>query len=93
MVHRRNPWVGKTDSEANNAAEAITIEESIDTYTMGGAYALLREDLIGSIAKGKYADFIGLDRNLLEIPVDDISETGVRSTVFNGRMVYDYNGE
>jgi predicted amidohydrolase YtcJ len=89
MTHRRNPWVGEAESEANNAAEAITVAEAIHAYTLGGAHALLREDRIGSIERGKYADFVILDRNLLEIPLDDISETEVLRTVFNGRVVYE----
>jgi hypothetical protein len=91
MVHRRNPWVGEDESEANNSAEAITLEEAIYTYTMGGAYAMLAEDRIGSIEEGKYADFLVLDRNLLEIPVDDINETEVLKTIFSGRVVYEIN--
>ena len=59
---------------------------------MGGAHALLKEDRIGSLETGKYADFIVLDRNLLEIPVDDISESEVLKTVFNGKVVYDQTG-
>ena len=85
--------VGKTESEANNAAQAITVEEAIHAYTLGGAHALLREDRIGSIEKGKYADFIVLDRNLLEIPADDISGTEVLATVFSGRVVYEKGGQ
>lgn len=89
MVHRRNPWLPAGESEANNAAEGVTIEESIYIYTMGGAHAMLAEDRLGSIEEGKYADFLVLDRNLLEIPVDDVNETDVRRTVFNGRVVYE----
>ena len=89
MTHRRNPWVSKEESEPNNAAQAITVEESIHAYTLGGAHALLKEDHIGSIEIGKYADFIVLNQNLLDIPVDDISETEVLKTVFNGHVVYE----
>ena len=89
MTHRRNPWVGPDDSQANNASESVSVAEAIYVYTMGGAYAMLAEDRIGSIEEGKYADFLVLDRNLLEIPVDEISETSVRRTVFSGRVVYD----
>ena len=89
VVHRRDPYVGRTESEPNNAAQGITVEESIRAYTLGGAYAILREDRIGSLEKGKYADFIVLDRNLLEIDVDNISETQVLTTIFNGRVVYE----
>ena len=52
---------------------------------------MLREDRIGSIETVKYADFVILDRNLLEIPLDDISETEVLRTVFNGRVVHEEN--
>ena len=72
MVHRRNPWVGDDESSANNPNQVITLEEAIRAYTLGGAHALLREDDLGSIEVGKYADFIVLDRNLFEIPVDEI---------------------
>jgi len=88
MVHRRNPWVPASESTPNNAAQAITLDEAIKAYTLWGAHALLAEDRIGSIEAGKYADFIVLDRNLLEIPVDDIDSTEVLKTVFNGHVVY-----
>ena len=64
-------------------------ELTIFAHTLGSAHALLMEDDIGSITVGKSADFIVLDRNLLEIPKDDISETQVVSTVFNGEVVYE----
>ena len=89
MVHRRNPWVRESESTPNNASQAITLEEAIKAYTLWGAHALLAEDRIGSIETGKYADFIVLDRNLFEIPVDDISETVVLKTIFNGHVVYE----
>jgi hypothetical protein len=89
MVHRRNPWLPEGESEVNNAAETITLEEAIYAYTMGGAHAMLAEDRIGSIEEGKYADFLVLDRDLLEIPVDDIDQTDVLTTVFSGRVVYE----
>ena len=89
MTHRRNPWVGPDESEANNAAESISVEEAIHVYTLGGAYAMLAENRIGSIEEGKYADLIVLDRNLLEIAVDDIDSTKVLTTVFSGRVVYE----
>ena len=69
FTNRKNPW--DATSEANNSAESITLEEAIHIYTLGGAHALLKEDLIGSLEEGKYADFIVLDRNLMGIPVEE----------------------
>ena len=89
MLHRRNPWLPEGDSLINSADQAITLEEAIQAYTLGGAYALLREEDLGSLEVGKYADFIVLDRNLFEIPVDDIDSTVVLKTVFNGEIVFE----
>jgi hypothetical protein len=89
MVHRRNPWVPESESTPNNANQAITLEEAIKAYTLWGAHALLAEDKIGSIETGKYADFIVLDRNLFEVPVDNIDSTEVLKTIFNGHVVYE----
>ena len=89
MLHRRNPWIPEGESVVNNPEQAITLDEAIRAYTLGGAYALLREDDIGSIEVGKYADFIVLDRNLLEIPIDDIDSTDVLQTIFAGKTVYE----
>ena len=45
MVHRRNPWVPADESVANNASEGASVAEAIHVYTLGGAHALLKEDL------------------------------------------------
>ena len=88
MTHRRNPLVGPNESEANNSSESISVEEAIHIFTLGGAHALLKEDEIGSIEEGKYADFIILSQNLIEIPIDNIDSTKVLKTIFNGTEVY-----
>ena len=42
----------------------------------------------GSIEVGKRADFVGLDRNLFEIPASEISDTKVTMTIFDGQIIY-----
>ena len=64
------------------------VPEAVHIYTLGGAHALLKEDKIGSLEVGKYADFIILNQNLFEISPDDISVTEVLNTIFNGKEVY-----
>ena len=73
--------------------QAITLEQAIRGFTLGGAHCVGFgwESELGSIEEGKLADFIVLDRHLLEIPVDDIDSTDVLLTVFNGRAVYEKN--
>ena len=68
--------------------EPISVAEMISSATMGGAYAMGREDSIGSIEVGKHADMIIIDQNLFEIEPSDISETRVLATIFNGEVVF-----
>ncbi|MCZ4588350.1 amidohydrolase [Rhodococcus opacus] len=68
--------------------ESISIETAIEALTRIGARAVGREHLQGSIEVGKRADFIVLDRNLLEIDLHEIHATQVVSTVFEGRTAY-----
>lgn len=46
------------------------------------------ENVTGSLAVGKSADLIVLDRNLFEIGPDEIGDTKVLSTYLEGRAAY-----
>jgi hypothetical protein len=46
----------------------------------------------GSLAPGKFADFIVLDRNPLSIPAEDIAAVRVLRTVVGGNSVYRASG-
>jgi len=82
---------GESDLGTVNADESISIEQAVRGFTLGGAEALGGgySEEFGSIEVGKSADFIVLDRNLIEIPVSEIHETRVNRTVFRGRTVFD----
>jgi len=86
--HPRDPGLGQL-----NAAQAIRLGEALEMMTLGGAYAIGRDDQIGSIGEGKRADLIVVDRNPFQLARsgrhDLLSETRVLMTVFNGRVVYE----
>jgi predicted amidohydrolase YtcJ len=68
--------------------EALTREQAIRFYTANNAYLIFRENEIGSLEAGKFADFIILDRDLLHCPVDDVKTAAVRKTFLAGKEVY-----
>lgn len=68
--------------------EKLTMEEAIQLYTLGSAYASFEEDIKGSIEPGKLADMVVLSQNLLEIPEDKVLDTEVVYTIFDGRVIY-----
>lgn len=86
LVTRRNPFEDTEDTLW--AEQAISLEEALQIATTGGATAMRLEQITGSIEVGKSADFIVLDRNLFEVPVTAISDTQVKQTWFEGRLVY-----
>ncbi len=68
--------------------ERMTLEEMIAGFTINGAYANFLEHETGSIETGKKADMIVLENNLFEIPTNEIADTNVLMTLFEGRTVY-----
>jgi len=71
-----------------NPAEKVTVEEMITSFTINGAYAIFREDELGSLEVGKKADFIVLSQNILQIDPRQIHNTAVLLTYFEWQKVY-----
>lgn len=70
------------------ASEAVTLEQAIRAYTLNVAYVNHLDAETGSIAPGKSADLIVIDRDLFKIPVTDIHNAKVVVTLFRGRAVF-----
>jgi len=68
--------------------QCISMEEALKTYTINGAYAAFEENIKGSIVVGKFADFVILDRNPLEISKEEIKEIIILETIIRGKTVY-----
>ncbi|HEX3672564.1 MAG TPA: amidohydrolase [Candidatus Cybelea sp.] len=66
----------------------ITRAEALASMTSAAAYANFQDICIGSIAPGKYADFVVMDRDWMIAAPEDILETTVLATYFAGRKVY-----
>ena len=83
MVTRRNPS-GEFGDATLWPEQALDLATTLEIYTINGARALRLGDVTGSIEIGKSADLIVLDRNLFEIPADEIADTRVLTTYFEG---------
>lgn len=67
---------------------ALTREETIRGMTIWAARSNFEEKEKGSLEKGKFADFIILDRDLMKVQEKDILQTVVLKTFLAGGMVY-----
>jgi predicted amidohydrolase YtcJ len=69
--------------------EKITVGEAIRAHTLVSAYAAYEEDMKGSIVEGKFADFVILSENILEIDPVRIRDVAVEMTIVGGEIVYE----
>ena len=63
---------------------ALTREETLKGMTIWAAYSNFEEDEKGSIEVGKFADFIIIDKNIMEVPVNEIPNIKVVQTFLDG---------
>lgn len=71
-----------------NPKEKVSLEDMIKSYTINGAYANFLEKETGSIKVGKKADLVVLDKNLFEVPEQDIHKTKILLTLLEGKETY-----
>ncbi len=69
--------------------QALTRIEALHSFTLAAAYAAHQEDRMGSLEPGKWADFIVIDHDYFEIPVDEIDDIRVLQTWVGGKKVFD----
>lgn len=98
-VERINPFLGiraavtRTEPGESGTSgwmpeQCLTVQEAVKAFTVDAAYAAHQEDLRGSLAPGKLADFIVLSQDLMAAEKDSIGGTRVLATVLGGEIVY-----
>jgi predicted amidohydrolase YtcJ len=75
----------KNGFELNNA---LSREETLRGMTIWAAYLNFEEKEKGSIEKGKLADFIVIDRDIMSVKIDSTYKTKVLKTFVSGDLVY-----
>ncbi|MGO0062382.1 amidohydrolase [Brevibacillus fluminis] len=68
--------------------ERATLADMIASVTINGAYHNFVDDITGSIELGKKADLVVLDKNLFNIPANQIHTAKVLLTMLGGKAVY-----
>ena len=68
--------------------EAVTAEEGLRMYTNGGAYAMGRENEVGSLEVGKRADMAVLGQDPTAVNPHSIKDIVVEQTYVDGESVY-----
>ena len=68
--------------------ERLDLETSLRSYTVNNAWAEGEEANKGSLATGKLADFVIIDRDLFAIPAPQLKEAKVLLTVTGGRITH-----
>jgi predicted amidohydrolase YtcJ len=68
--------------------QRLTREEAIRGYTIWAAHAAFQEELVGSLEKGKLADFVVLDTNILDCEPEELLTARALLTVIGGEVRY-----
>lgn len=88
-----HPWVFNYDDPKFHKPlwpeECADVRDMMDSFTTTQAYANFLENVCGSIEMGKSADMIVVDKNILEIPAEDIGTAVVEKNLFRGKTVYE----
>jgi predicted amidohydrolase YtcJ len=69
--------------------QKISVEEALRAYTASAAYASFEEARKGVLSAGRLADVVMMDRNIFEIPPEEIRNVRVLMTFVGGRKVFD----
>lgn len=69
--------------------ERLTVEQAVNAYTQGSAYARFSDDKLGALDVGKLADLVVLSQDIFSVSPAEISKTKVLMTMAGGKVVFD----
>lgn len=74
--------------EANVARYALPLADAVRHATRDAAWSCRADADVGTLRAGHYADFVVVDRNVFELPAEQLLRASVRQTVVGGRSVF-----
>jgi hypothetical protein len=72
--------------------ERLDLPTAVRMFTLGSAYVNHLDDITGSIEVGKRADLVVLDRNLFELPAEELLHAKALLTMVDGERVHAADG-
>ena len=83
-------WVtsGKVFPNKKSIKNTVSRQAALIAHTRNNAFLLFKENDLGSIEVGKWADLVVLDRDYMTVPVDEIREISPLQTIIRGEIVY-----
>jgi len=67
--------------------QRITVLQGLKAMTINAAWQIHKENRLGTLKKGKYADFIVIDKNPLTIKTHDLENIKILKTFINGNPI------
>jgi len=68
--------------------EKVSVMDAVRAFTIDAAYLQFEEKIKGSIERGKLADMVVLDRDILSCPEEEIKDAKVLTTIVGGEIRY-----
>jgi predicted amidohydrolase YtcJ len=68
--------------------ERLPLEDVLDAWTAGSAYASFEEERKGILAPGMLADVVILSKDLFAVPVEEVKDFEVVTTIVDGKVAY-----
>lgn len=66
--------------------QRLPLEQVLEAYTSGAAYAQFAESMQGKLKEGQLADIVVWDRDLFALPSDKVQQAEVKVTIFGGKV-------
>ena len=70
----------------NAKTQALSVEEALKAVTINAAWAMRKENSIGSIRAGKKADFVVLEQDPYKVSKKKIKDISIWGTVYEGKV-------
>ncbi len=92
-IPMRSVQAAVTERTSSGAAyaleEAVTVEESLEMFTVAGAYTTFEEDIKGQIKPGMLADFAVFENDPRTVDPMTLGEQRITRTIIGGETVYE----